>query len=68
LIEEILNSILHHEILMREDQNTEAVLQDLSKSAFNTSESCISSKQSKLNNDVSNSQSIQGMYDDFSLL
>jgi len=54
-IEEILDSILHHEILMKEDQNAEAVLQDLDKLALDTSESCISSKQSRLNNDASNS-------------
>jgi len=47
---------LHHEILMREDQNTEAVLQDLNKLAFDTSKSCIDSKQSRLNNSAGDSQ------------
>ncbi len=41
---------------MKEDQNAEAVLQDLNKSAFDTSESCIDSKQSRLNNSAGDSQ------------
>jgi hypothetical protein len=61
-IKEVLGQISYQGILTEEDQNAKAVLQDLDKPALDTSRSCISPKQSRVDNGVDDSQSTQGMY------
>ena len=62
-IDEILGLILHWGISTGGDRNDKAALQDLNKPALETSESCISPKQPRLDNGVGDSQGIRGMCD-----
>jgi hypothetical protein len=55
LIEEVLGQISRQGISIGGDRNAKAALQDLDKPALNTSGSCISLKQSRLDNGVGNS-------------
>jgi hypothetical protein len=61
-IEEILGLISHQRISTGGDQNAEAALQDLDKPALDTSGSCISPKQPRLDNGVGDSQGTQGIH------
>jgi hypothetical protein len=63
-IEDILGLTSHQGISTGGYGNAEAALQDLDKPALDTSGSCISPKQSKLDNGIGDSQGTRGMRDD----
>ena len=60
-IEEILDQISRRKISTGGDQNTKTTLQNLDKPTLDTSGSCISPKQSRLNNGAGDSRGTQGM-------